>query len=258
MSEIPPKAKHPIKAARTTFEILEALKDLDGAGISELADEVDLPKSSVHNYLSTLLESGYVVKEDRTYHLGLRFLMLGSVARQRHPLYQIAKPEVRRLAEDTGELVNLLVEEHGRGIYIYRELGDNAVGVDSFTGHNVHLHSTALGKSILAYTSEGQIDSIIDEHGLPALTDQTIATREELDTELAEIRERNGIAFDRQERLKGLRCVAVPIRRATGEVEGAISVSGPVSRMKGERLEEMIPEQLQDAANIIELNLNHE
>lgn len=250
------KAKNPIKATETTFRILNALKEMGGAGVTELSNELDIPKSSIHNYLSTLGQEEYVVKEGQKYRVGLRLLELGSYARHQKPIYDVARPEIDKLAEQTGELVNLLVEEHGRGIYIYRSQGDDAVNVDAYTGHRVYLHNTALGKAILSEMPEERVNKIIERHGLPASTEHTVDNRGDLFDMLETIRER-GIAFDQEERLQGLKCVAMPVTRSNGNVQGAISISGPTSRMKGDRFEEELPEMLGNAVNIVELNITH-
>jgi DNA-binding IclR family transcriptional regulator len=95
-------ANNPVKSVETTFEILQALRRLDGAGVTELADQLDMPKSSVYNYLSTLEQEEYVVKEESEYYVGLRFLDLGRYARQRDELYETARPELESLADETG------------------------------------------------------------------------------------------------------------------------------------------------------------
>lgn len=256
MSQKRARAKNPIKGTVRTFEILTALKELQGAGITELAGHLDLTKSNVHNYLSTLHQEGYVRKEGTTYHVGLRLLELGAFARQQRPVYEVAKPEVRKLAEKTGERVNLMVEEHGMGAYLYHEAGSQAVKVDAYVGSRVHLHNTALGKAILAHLPEEQVNQILDWHGMAQTTEETITDRDALFDELAEIRER-GIAFDREERLSSLRCVAAPVLGKNGRIEGAISVSGPKARFRGDRFEEELPEQLQQAADVIELNITY-
>ena len=250
------KASNPIKSTKTTFRIVEALKELDGAGVTELANHLDLPKSNVHNYLSTLEEEEYVVKEGTTFHVGIRFLELGAYARSRRELYEIARPEMDKLAEEEGELVNLLVEEHGRGTYVYRVAGDDAVQVDAHVGTRVYLHCTALGKAILAHMPEERVEEIIDHHGLPKVTENTITDRDALYERLERIRER-GIAFDREERLEGLHCAAAPICSDTDRVLGAISISGPTTRIQDERLEEEIPALLEQATNVIELNVTY-
>lgn len=249
-------AKNPVKAARTTMEIVEALKEREGAGVTELADHLDMSKSSVHNYLSTLQEDEYVVKDGSEYRVGLRFLDLGVHARCRRTIVDDVRREVDALAEDTGELVNFMVEEHGYGVYVYRNYGDQAVKVDARTGDRVHLHNTALGKAILAHFPEERVEAILDRHGLPQTTEHTVTDREALFEELDEVRERS-IAFDREERLEGLRCVAAPVLRDGEVVEGAVSVSGPRSRLQGERFETTVPEKLRDTVNVIDLNVTY-
>jgi DNA-binding IclR family transcriptional regulator len=248
------QASNPVKSVVTTFDIVQTLRRLDGAGVTELSNELDLPKSSVYNYLSTLEQEEYVVKEDGRYYLGLRFLDLGRYVRQRDDLYETARPEMESLADETGELVNLLVEEHGQGVYVCRERGDRAVNVAAGTGHRVSLHNTGLGKAILAYLPDERVDAILDERGMTAATEHSITDRDELEAELETIRDR-GVAFDREERIGGLRCVAVPILDLEDRPIGALSVAGPTSRMKGERFDSELPERLKSAANVIELNL---
>jgi DNA-binding IclR family transcriptional regulator len=253
---MPTPARNPLQSVATTFEILDALKTLDGAGVTELAQHLDVPKSTAHNYLSTLEQEEYVVREDTEYRVGLRFLELGAYARHVEQLFEIAKPEVDRLADETGELANLLVEEHGRGTYLYRAYGDQAVRVKAHVGTRVPLHTTALGKAILASLPPEEVDEIVDRHGLDAPTDQSISTRSELDDALADIREQ-GVAFDDEERIDGLRCVAAPIRDDGDEVIGAISASGPTNRLRGERFREELAGKVLEVANVIELNVTH-
>ncbi|WP_254280447.1 IclR family transcriptional regulator [Haloarcula marina] len=247
--------KNEVKSARTTFEILELLKTKDGATLTELTNEFELSKSSIHNYLKTLENDGYVVQQDNRYLPGLRLLDLGGFARHREQIYDIAKPEVEALAKKTGEMANLLVEQDGRGTYLYQAHGGDSVSTDSYIGQRVYLHNTALGKAILAHIPRDEVDEIVEKHGLPGTTEATVTDREALYEELDRIEEW-GVAFDREERVKGLRCVAAPIVNNNDIVEGAISVSGPKSRMDEDRLD-TLAKQLQDAINVIELNITY-
>jgi DNA-binding IclR family transcriptional regulator len=250
------KAKYPVKATETTLEIIDLLQELNEAGVTELADRLGLAPSAVHKHLSTLQEHRYVVKEGSKYQLGLRFLELGGYTRRQMEIYNTVRPELKSLADETGEKTNFMVEERGRGIYIYRSMGNEAIQVNTYTGEVAYLHKTALGKAILAHLPEERVDKIIDTHGLPSGTDQTITEPDELFETLTEIRER-GVAFDDEERINGLRCVAVPILGSEGEALGAISVSGPKSRMINERFQEEIPNKLSQKANLIELDLSY-
>jgi DNA-binding IclR family transcriptional regulator len=249
-------ATNQIQATFVTFAVLEGLKELDGAGVTELARHLDMSKSNVHNYLSTLHEEEFVVKEGTTYDVGLRFMDLARYARQKQEIYDVAKPELDKLADETGELVNLLVEEHGRGVYLYRAEGEQSVEVDATIGHRVYLHNTGLGKAILAEMPDERVEEIVDRHGLPATTDRTVTDRDELFEKLDEVRDR-GVAFDLQERLQGLNCVARAVTDDKNDVMGAISVSGPASRMDGDLLREELPQKLESITNIISLNLTY-
>ena len=248
-----PTAQNPVQSGEGMFTIVEALKELDGAGVTELSDHLDLPKSTLHNYLATLEQEEYVRKDGTTYHVGLRFLDLGAYARDQIEMFEVAKPELEHLATETGELANLLVEEHGKGSYLYRTRGEMAVQVRGHVGTRAPLHSTSLGKAILAHLPDSRVEQIIDEHGLAPSTPETITDPETLFEELAAIRDR-GVAFDDEERLRGLRCVAAPIR-ANDEVVGAISVSGPTNRLRNDRFREEIPQALLEVQNVIELNV---
>jgi DNA-binding IclR family transcriptional regulator len=250
-----PQATNPVKSVEVMFTIVEAIKELDGAGVTELADHLDLPKSTIHNYLATLEQEEYVLKEGTRYRVGLRFLDLGAYARDQVEMFEVAKPELEHLAGETGELANLLVEEHGTGSYLYRTRGGMAVQVKGHVGTRAPLHSTGLGKAILAHLPESRVEAIVDEHGLPASTPQTITDPDELFAELETIRER-GYAFDDEERLRGLRCVAAPIQ-ANEEVVGAISVSGPTNRLRADRYREELPRKLLEVQNVIELNVTY-
>ncbi len=249
--------KHPqtVDATGTSFKIIEALVDLGGAGVSELATTLDIPKSTTHNHLQTLVEKEYVVREDDTYNIGLRFLRLGEYSRTRTPLFTVARPEIESLATETGELINLNVEEYGRGVFLYRAKGSDAVHMDTYAGKRVYLHTTAFGKAILAHLPTERVDEIISQHGLPAVTDQTITERDDFQSELEMISER-GFALEREERLEGLCCVAAPILVDEGVI-GAVSVSGPESRLRGTWFTEELPELIMQTTNVIEVNLRY-
>ncbi|SIR75424.1 transcriptional regulator, IclR family [Haladaptatus litoreus] len=249
-------AKHPVQTTEKTLRLVEALKNSGSCGITELADRLNMGKSAVHNHLATLEQHGYVVSEAGKYRLGLKFLDIGGYTRSQMDLYKTAESEVKQLAMETGERANLLTEEHGMGIYLYRANGNRAVDLDTYTGVRTYLHTSALGKAILATMSEERTEAILDRHGLPATTPGCVTDRDELYDELETIRE-DGFAVDDEERMEGLRCIAMPITSTEGNSLGAISISAPSSRMKGTRFQETIPELLSGAVNMIELNLNY-
>lgn len=250
------RAKNPIQAVENTIAILYKVAELEDAGVTELADHLDITKGTVHNHLSTLEESELVVKEDGRFRLGLRFFEFGEQIKDSYKIYDIGRPEVDKLAEETGELGNILVEEHGRGIYLYRSKGENALSLDTGIGSRVYLHQTALGKAILAHLSEDRVDEIIDTHGLEPSTRHTVTTRDGLLENLAQVREQ-GYALDMEERAEEIRCVAAPVITNDGIVRGAVSVAGPASRMQGEYLESRVSNMVKRAANVTSINLSY-
>ncbi|WP_435156893.1 IclR family transcriptional regulator [Haladaptatus sp. DFWS20] len=245
----------PVRTTTRSFDIIETLCELDGARLTEISAHLDLPDSTVHNHLRTLVQRGYVVRDDNTYRVSFRFLEIGEYVRSRRKICEVAEPEIDKLAAETDESASLLVEEDGRGVYVYDAQADTSIPLDMHPGKHVALHATALGKAILAYLPESRVEEILEQRGLPARTSNTITDREELVTELATIRER-GFAVDSEERVRGVRCVAVAIKNKNGQVIGAISVSGPSSRIRADPDEQLLQELLR-AKNIVELKLAH-
>jgi DNA-binding IclR family transcriptional regulator len=243
-----------IRSVELSFGIIERIREHRTASLAELTAQTDLAKSTVHAHLTTLTNLGFIVREGDEYRLGLRFLELGEEVRNYRSEFRLIQGHVKTLAERFDERAQFIVEENGEGVYIYRETGSHAVQTDSGVGRRVHLHSTAAGKAILATLPEARVREILTEHGLAAVTDRTITDQEDLFAELAAVRER-GFSFNREENLRGLNAVGVPVRDANGEVLGALSVSGPSHRMKGEKLEVDVPDLMLGMANEIELNL---
>jgi DNA-binding IclR family transcriptional regulator len=246
----------PVDAVETTLELLAALPGDAGVGLTELAEEVGIPKSTAFNHLRTLEGKEYVVNEDGQYRLGCRLLELGARARRYHGIYEAAQSEVDRLAAETGEISALLVEEHGYGVFLHRAEGAEAVHIDSYVGQRIYLHGAALGKALLSQFPRERVEAIVDERGLPQLTSNTITEPETLFAELDAVADR-GVAFDDQERLTGLRSVAVPLSDAGGRPLGAVSLAGPSSRVQDDRFRETFPDTVADAADVIELNMTY-
>lgn len=241
-----------VDAVQTSLDIIEYLKDVESAGVTDIAEYVDRSKGTVHSHMTTLVQNEYVVNDDGVYRLSLQYLDLAETVTEQLQIYDAATEELDDLAQDCNELVQFAVEEHGRAVYIYKTGGKDAVQTASSIGNREYMHGIALGKSMLAYMDESRVAEIVDRHGLPEFTDATITSRKELFEELETIRDR-GFAFDRQERIEGLRCIAAPIT-VNDEVMGAISISGPASRFRGETYEEELPNLVTRSANVIEIN----
>jgi DNA-binding IclR family transcriptional regulator len=240
----------------TLLDIVSIL-DREGAmGVTELANELGVAKSTAHYHLSTLRRNGFVIKDGTQYELSLSFLKMGLQTRRREPLFEAAKDEIDKLAAETGELAILSVEQRGLGVYLYKSGGTDALDIDAPIGGSATLHNRALGKAMLAEFPEERVDEIISRHGLSKTADQTITTREELKQELQAVRS-EGVAFNREESITGIHGVGVPITSAEGDVLGAVSVAGPAKRLNGSTFTDDLPDLLSRARNVIELNYQH-
>ncbi len=245
-------SKNRIQAVVNAFNIVESLEELDGTTVSELAEHRQIPNSTAHVYLKTLSESGYVIQNGDTYRLSLRFLKHGGYARHQLNCYQAAKSQIDKLSNETGEVVDMGVEENGKRVLLYKSEGPEGVTQKPTTGEYTHMHMTALGKALLACQPDERVEEIIDTHGLPPATEHTITDRDALFEELETVRQQN-FSIEDQERRDGIRAIGVPIRDDHNRAIGAISISGPMSKLTNERITEELLGQMRDAVNIIEI-----
>lgn len=243
-----------LKSVMQAFDIIDYLRTEGPVTLSEIATDFDIPASTAHIHLSTLVESGYVLKDDNYYRCSLLFLRTGGQLRNQVPLYRAAKSEVDDLQEQVGEIANVGMEENGYMVQLYKTETVESIDDNAPTGAYFHLHTTATGKSILSQFSEDTINGIIERRGLSKSTEKTITSKEELLAELQETRER-GYSINRGEHYTGVCAIGTPILNGSEEVLGAISISGPLSRISEDRIENDLVPELLDKRNIIELKL---
>jgi len=245
-----------VKAGTKLFSIIEAIQKLGGATLTEIATELEYPNSTTHNHLQTLRENGYVVVEDGTYYLSLKFLDHGVHAKRRLKIARFLPPVLKQLAVDTNEAAWFMVEERGYVVGLEKAMGDRAVQTSGRIGRHTRLHYHAPGKAILSALPEERVEEIVERHGLTRPTENTITDFEELRAELTEIRER-GVAFDIAEAVPGIRSIASPVV-CDGEVHGAVAIVGPENRLKGDRFRHELPDLVSGAANELELRLRYD
>ncbi|MGZ0745821.1 IclR family transcriptional regulator [Haloparvum sp. AD34] len=244
------------KTSETTFEVVDALRDLDGGTIEEISEYLGFAESTVHRHLATLRKHEYAVRDGEEYHVALGFLTVGEHARRRTTAYPMIKEKVDTLATETGERAQFIVEEHGQRVYLYTNVGESAVQTGATTGKRGELYTSAAGKAILADLDDDRVDEILEERGLTTSGPNAVSSRAELDEELARIRDR-GYAFNRQETTEGVHAVGAAVTDANDEVVGALSVAGPANRVKGERFTDTLPERILGATNELELHIAH-
>jgi DNA-binding IclR family transcriptional regulator len=246
-----------IKSAHRVFDIIKLLFESGGMTTSELAEEIDLSTSTIHEYLKTCEHREYLTKKpDGTYMVSLKFLDVGEIARQSNPVYNKAKQPLARIADETGEVAWLYAEEHGYAVPLAAEKGQRGVQVVGRIGNRKPMNQISAGKAMLAEMPRDRVEAIIDRHGLPGATRNTLTDRESLFERLETIRER-GYALNDGEEVEGIRAVGMAIV-TDGEIHGSLSVSGPSNRVRGERLREELPEILSGAVNEVELKLTYE
>lgn len=246
-----------IRTVERTLDLIEFLREHGPTTLSTITATLDLPKSTVHRHLRTLEQRNYVIHGDGGYALSLRFLDLGEHTRIRFPEYRLAAEKVDELAGETEERAQFMIEEQGRAVYVYQQTGQHAVKADTHPGKRVPIHASAAGLAILSQYSQQRIDAIIDQHGLTALTSNTITDPEALHDELDQIRER-GYSINDQGIINGLRAIGVPVIGPDNDVIGGLSISGPINRIEGERLNEELPSLLLGATNELELNITYQ
>jgi DNA-binding IclR family transcriptional regulator len=226
-----------IQSVKTALEILETLRENGPLRLTDIATEVDLAKSTAHRYLDTLESNNYLVREGFKYRISGRFIHYAEEIYNREPAYSMVEDKVKDLAQETGELVQFLIEEHDRVVYVFNEVGKQGIQIDTHAGQYGYLHSTAGGKAILSTWPTEKVNQLPEtDPGLPAVTDHTITDLGVLHEELDEIRDQ-GYGVNDQENIVGVRAVAVPIRKSNGQAVGAISISGPTNRIRGELFE---------------------
>jgi len=215
------------------LRILDTLaSESQGLGVTEISRRVAGDKSVVYRTLSLLMAHEYVEQDpvSKKYVLGYKVMELAGKRLRTIDLFSTAKPTLKEVVRETGEIVVLAVMIGDVLAYLDKEQGPHAVHISSGLGQPIPLHSTASGKVILAHMSDSELIRVSREKGLPRITDKTITNFSELKAHLAQVRA-GGYAVDDEETYPGIRCVAAPIRNHRGAVLASLSISGPTQRV---------------------------
>lgn len=213
-------------AADKTLAVLEAL--VEHQRIVEIAAVTGLAKSTVHRILRTLVDRGYARTDGRgDYVGGPRILGLAGRLLQQLDLPQQTRPLLRALQEQTGWTVHLAMLSGDEAVYVAKLEGTKPYHLASRVGMSLHLHSTSIGKSILATLPDDEVVALARRTGLPRRTPNTIAEETALLKELARVRER-GYAEDHEENEAGVHAVGAAVFDHTGQVAGGVSAAALV------------------------------
>lgn len=218
----------PVKSLLKALRILDSLGDCPGGlGITDLSLALGAPKSTVHRLVATLEAAGYAVFDPPTerYILGSRVAKLGEQMHSQSPLLTLAVPILEQLTNRCKEASHLAILEETEVVYISREERQEPIRVSFGTGHRAPAHCTAIGKALLAGLTDAEIRMLYkNRRRLERNTSRTPASLDGLLAEVAVIR-REGVAYDNEEYMVGLRCIAVPIRDYSGRIVAAVSLS---------------------------------
>jgi DNA-binding IclR family transcriptional regulator len=221
--------------------ILEVLS-AEGPDLSlgEVSEKLGLHKSTAHR-LIMVLERYKLIERNSVngrYRLGLKLFEFGTRAVSQLDLRERARPFLERLVLETSETVHLCILDETEVVYLDKVEPARSVRMASSVGRRNPAYCTAVGKAIMAYLPEPQVEAIIHKQGLKSVTANTITSLHELKAELAAIRER-GYAVDNEEIEEGVRCVGCVVRNFSGEPVAAISVSGPAFRVTRDKVKSL-------------------
>ena len=227
-----------VQAVDRSLAILEAMAREGGPmALGEISAEVELTRSTVHRLLATLISRGFVHQDPISgrYFLGLKALEVGASCLTTMDIRLIARPFLRNLARECGETANLAVLDGLDVVYIDQVEAESIVKMRARLGSRGPAHCTGSGKVLLAALSDEELDRCLAGRILKRYTARTITDPERLREELRRVR-KEGYAVDFGEMEPAIRCAAAPVRNYEGQVICAVSISGPNTRIDGDRL----------------------
>jgi IclR family transcriptional regulator, KDG regulon repressor len=227
-------------------------KSSQGVSIRDLSDELKLPKGTVHRLLLSLAYFGYIKQDIKTkkYLLGLKLLELGNLIINQLDLRKLAEPLLKELVESTRETVHMVIIDNNEVVYIDKIETEQSTGglkMSSMVGSRNPAHCSAVGKVLLSYYLDEEIDNFIKEKGLPPKTLRTITDPLQLKEQLMIIN-KQGYAIDDEENEAGIRCVAAPILNDKGKAVSAISLSGPAFRVTKKLIQDSLKKEIMKTA----------
>jgi DNA-binding IclR family transcriptional regulator len=228
-----------VQSVDRAISVMEFLSRRGWSGVTEVANELNIHKSTAYRLLTTLRDRGLVEQDAATekYRLGFGLVLLASAVRADLDILRCARPICERLSEQTRETVTVAVLEGDDAVVIHQNISrSSAVSVD-WTGRHTPLHATAAGKVFLAHMPDDQRRRILRRQ-LERFTENTIADPATLRNHIQAIRG-EGYGYTVEELEGGLNAIGAPIRCADGAVVGVISVSGPAFRLSTESIPEV-------------------
>ena len=253
---MPPTETNPATAVERALNILEAAAQRrDGLTNAEISRKLGIPKSSASYILRTLEKRSYLRREQESgrYRLGLKILSLGGDAQANLDIADVALPFMRTLGEKIRMTVHLAVLDQGEAVYIEKVEAPGFFKVNTWVGRRMFLHSTSVGKCLLAWLPRHDIETMVRQQGLKKRTPKTITSVAKLLADLDRVKH-SGYALDDEENSLGARCLGAPIFDATGNVTAALGASGTLTQTDETEMPRII-EALRETARRISRQL---
>lgn len=245
------QATSPVQSVHRAIAILELLAQRGEVGVTEIAEELGVHKSTASRLVSAL-QHGRLLEQlgDRgKYTLGFGIVRLAAATTGRMDLARLGQPVCQALAEALGETVNIAICDGEAAITVAQETGSASIGSQNWVGRRTPLHASSAGKVLLAYMDEAARGRFLLHQRLTQFTQETITDTPTLDAELSRIRE-EGYARSFEELEVGMHAVAVPVFGANGEVNASLSVTGPVYRLPRRRARAVVGDLRAAAAEL--------
>lgn len=225
--------------------------------ISEISRRLEIDKSTAYRIVSTMRDQGFVEQdpETRKYLLGSKVIEVSGLKLRSLKFLPTAKPVMEELMRRTREAVHIAIMVEGEVMYLETEQCSGSFNINTEIGSRASLHSTAVGKALLADLPEAEIDRVISAIGLTRFTDRTIISLQELRRDLALAR-RRGWAMDDEETYVGVRCLAWVIRDHRGKAIASAGLSGPTQRITPDRIP-TLAELVREACNGISTRMGY-
>lgn len=230
---MPVSDSSPATAVERALNILEAAAHRrDGLTNSEISRKLAIPKSSASYILRTLERRGYLRRDEETgrYRLGLKILSLGGDAQADLDIAELALPFMRALEEKIHMTVHLAVLDQGEAVYIEKVESPGFFKVNTWVGRRMFLHSTSVGKCLLAWLPKQEIETTVKQQGLKKRTPKTITSITRLLADLERVKD-EGYALDDEENSLGARCLGAPVFDAAGSAVAALGASGTLTQV---------------------------
>lgn len=244
-----------VQALDRGLMLLQLLSKCDGASLTDLSLQVGVPAPTAYRLLCTLQKREFVAFNDTTqlWSVGIEAFTVGSGFYNRANLVDASRDVMRDLRNDTGETANLAILS-SRGYVTFLTQVESAHPIRAFhsPGTRGHVHSSGIGKALLAEFSQTQVEAILQKTGLEQFTPKTLTQPSALFEDLKQIHQR-GWSVDDEERYLGMRCIAAAIHDTRGDAIAGVSISGPTVRFADEALATLGPRVRQAAREITRL-----